>query len=179
MFQVVSIDDLPSVPWKNGGGLTREIAKREDSGRLIWRISVADVETDGPFSIFPKMTRILTVIQGHGIDLVTPDTMIPARLGEPIRFSGEIPVIGRLTKGPIRDLNIIFDPTRVTAEVRLFTPAKDIHTAAEFTAYLPLDASVQVDGTPLPVGSFAFGHFSAIDAETGARALLVRLGKVT
>ena len=65
--------DLVETPWKNGGGITRNIAKEQDKTGTLWRLSMADVDGDGAFSIFPGLTRILTVIQGDGMVLHGPD----------------------------------------------------------------------------------------------------------
>ncbi|MEC4600651.1 HutD family protein, partial [Burkholderia vietnamiensis] len=46
---------LVASPWKNGGGVTREIAAYPPGAALdafAWRVSVADVGAGGPFSRF-------------------------------------------------------------------------------------------------------------------------------
>ncbi len=61
------------MPWKNGGGETVEIAVFPEGAGFKdfgWRISLASVASDGPFSAFPGIDRTLTVIDGVGIDLV-------------------------------------------------------------------------------------------------------------
>ncbi len=103
--------DIKVTPWKNGGGVTREIATGaapcpgRDWG---WRFSIADVERDGPFSIFPETDRVIAVIDGGGMDLHRPDGLVTAL--EPfqaVRISGDDPLFGRLRGGPVRDLNIM------------------------------------------------------------------------
>ena len=45
--------DLVAAPWKNGGGVTREVAAFPSHARLnyfVWRVSIADVAQAGPFS---------------------------------------------------------------------------------------------------------------------------------
>ena len=61
-----------TAPWKNGGGVTHEIAKSEEDGAWLWRLSIAEVATDGPFSAFLGLSRILTVIEGEGLQLHLP-----------------------------------------------------------------------------------------------------------
>jgi uncharacterized protein len=175
LFRIIRPDDLPAIPWKNGGGVTREIAKAEDGQGLIWRISVADVDVDGPFSRFEGLTRILTVIAGVGIDLICPGGTINARWGEPVRFSGELPVTGRLTDGPIRDLNLIFDAIRVSADVQLLDGNATYMTGTGPMGCLGLAGTVQVDGLLLPIGAFAFGLAGQIELDPGAKALLVTI----
>ncbi|WP_344566156.1 HutD/Ves family protein [Streptomyces axinellae] len=57
--------DRPRMPWKNGSGSTREVAAQPVGSRLAdfdWRVSVADVGGDGPFSPFPGVDRVITLI---------------------------------------------------------------------------------------------------------------------
>ena len=175
MLEILHLSDLPATSWKNGGGVTREITKAEDGQGLIWRISIADVDTDGPFSRFEGLTRILTVIAGVGMDLVCPGGTIKARWGEPVRFSGELPVTGRLTDGPIRDLNLIFDATRVSADVQLLDGNATHLTGTGRTGCLELAGTVRVDGLPLPVGAFAFGSAGQIELDPDSKVLLVTI----
>lgn len=175
MFKVINIDTLPATTWKNGGGLTREIAKRKDAGALIWRLSIADVASDGPFSRFDGLTRILTVIKGDGIDLHAPGDVMRARLATPLRFSGELQIEGRLINGPIRDLNVIFDASRVAAEVQLVQGPQRIDPERGQTGFLVLAGSVLIDRAPVEPMSFAFGTQGRIDLGQGAHGLLVTL----
>lgn len=116
-MKLIKVDDIPPKPWKNGGGVTREIALDADDRSVIWRLSVADVGGDGPFSIFGGMARVLTVIDGAGLRLVHADGVLLARPREPVRFSGDTLIEGALIDGPLRDFNLIYDPTRVTMDV--------------------------------------------------------------
>ena len=38
--------------WKNGQGTTNQLLIEEDAQGIIWRVSIAEVKQDGPFSIF-------------------------------------------------------------------------------------------------------------------------------
>ena len=72
--RVIRNEDLVRVPWKNGGGTTAEVAAfPEGSGfeTFGWRISMADVASDGPFSLFPGIDRTLIVVEGDGIELAS------------------------------------------------------------------------------------------------------------
>jgi environmental stress-induced protein Ves len=111
-MKVIDIASLPPSPWRNGGGVTREIARCEDDAGLIWRLSVADVGADGPFSLFPGASRILTVIEGAGLRLRHAGGVIEAAPGVPVSFSGETPIDCTQIAGPVRDFNVIFDARR-------------------------------------------------------------------
>ncbi len=100
------------MPWKNGGGSTTEIAAHPEGAGLDefdWRVSMATVAADGPFSCFPGIDRTLAVLSGAGIDLRI-DGRPPVRLGpssEPCSFAGDVPTFGALVDGPIVDLNVM------------------------------------------------------------------------
>ncbi len=116
-MRIILISDLPPVPWKNGGGVTREMALCTDDNGLIWRLSFADVAAAGPFSIFPGLARVLTVVEGEGLLLRHQGGVIEARRAIPVRFSGDIAIDCDLVEGPVRDFNLIYDPMRVSMDV--------------------------------------------------------------
>lgn len=102
--------DLPAQPWKNGGGVTREIAVHPEGAGLdgfVWRLSMAEVAADGPFSAFGGIDRTLTVIEGAGLALDFGGGTVALPLGQPLPFPGEAPVVARLAHGPITDLNVM------------------------------------------------------------------------
>jgi uncharacterized protein len=108
-FNVVRLEDVKPQPWKNGGGLTRELLAWPTVENWLVRISVADIETDGPFSAFPGIKRSITVLNGAGIWLDTPlDVQLRPR-DPPFTFPGNLAPQCRLVRGPTRDLNAMFN----------------------------------------------------------------------
>ena len=109
--RVIRNGDLVRVPWKNGGGTTAEVAAFPDGSGFDtfgWRISMADVASDGPFSVFPGIDRTLIVVEGNGIELDVEGVAYPLdRTSPKLSFSGDDITTGRLLSGPIRDLNIM------------------------------------------------------------------------
>jgi uncharacterized protein len=99
-------------PWRNGGGWTNEVAKLVDHQTLAdwtWRISLAEIESSGPFSQFPHVERILVLLEGHGIELtVDGHRHVLREQYAHIRFAGEAAVHCSLIDGPTRDLNVMF-----------------------------------------------------------------------
>src|SRR5690606_25010421 len=157
MIRIVAPDAFLTQPWKNGGGVTHEIARAEDAAGLIWRLSVAEVAADGPFSPFPGLARILTVIDGAGMVLDTPEGPIAARPLIPVAFPGDLPVHGQLVNGHLRDLNVIFDPRRIAAAVSVVAPGSTpcAGAAGRMYACLARTAGVSIDGRPLASGGAA------------------------
>ncbi len=100
------------MPWKNGGGETSEIAVSPDGAELDafdWRISMARVAVDGPFSAFPGVDRTLTVLEGGGLRLkVGDDSAVDLMPGSrPLSFPADVRTAARLLDGPVLDLNVM------------------------------------------------------------------------
>lgn len=110
------------VPWKNGGGTTRELAVQQAGGRMAWRLSLADIGRDGPFSGFPGLMRIHTIVAGNGLRLSNDSTELQARPLQPLHFDGGLALMAQLADGPCRALNVIYDPELVAAEARVLRP---------------------------------------------------------
>jgi len=104
--------------WKNDGGWTTEIARSGDDD-YRWRISIAEIESDGPFSSFPGIERDLLLLEGNGIELDidgAPTRRLVQRF-ERVRFAGEAAVDCRLVAGPTRDFNVMARRDAVRADV--------------------------------------------------------------
>jgi len=117
MVRLIRPADFTPARWKNGGGITHEIAAVTDAHGPLWRLSIAEVASDGPFSTFAGLSRILTVIKGAGLILETPDGRLQAKPLVPLVFSGDTPVSSRMLRGPIRDFNLIYDAGRIKTSV--------------------------------------------------------------
>lgn len=119
--RVLRAADRVAAPWKNGGGVTRELALWPEGATLDafdWRVSLADVADDGPFSAFPGVERILTVVEGGGMDLlVGGEHHIVDEPLWPYGFPGDLPTDGRLLAGPVTNLNVMYHRERTAAEV--------------------------------------------------------------
>ncbi|MBY6056974.1 HutD family protein [Leisingera daeponensis] len=103
------------VPWKNGGGLTRELASETKGGGTVWRLSLAEISRNGPFSAFPGLARIHCIVDGAGHTLSNDCTRLEARLLELLEFDGGLQLECRLRDGPCKAFNVIYDPARVAA----------------------------------------------------------------
>jgi environmental stress-induced protein Ves len=110
--RILRASDHKRMPWKNGGGETVEIAvSPEDAGLagFDWRVSMATVATDGPFSIFPGIDRTLAILDGNGmvLDIDGSAPVLLTTAGDPLAFPADIPVAARLRDGAITDLNVM------------------------------------------------------------------------
>jgi hypothetical protein len=103
--------DYRRMPWRNGAGRTTEIATHPADAALDafdWRVSIADVARDGPFSRFEGIDRTIAVIAGAGMRLEGGGQVVElAELHEPYAFSGETGIECTLLGGPVRDFNLM------------------------------------------------------------------------
>src|SRR5580692_8134078 len=126
--------DYITVPWKNGGGLTREILKvPADATAFDWRLSLATIEQPGPFSTFENYDRTLVLVRGAGVELdfgAHGRTVLRAP-GQLAAFDGGWATSCTLLDGPSSDLNLIVSKTRAEARARLVRIATPelVHTA--------------------------------------------------
>lgn len=99
------------MPWKNGGGETAEIAVSPAAATLDdldWRLSMARVTSDGPFSTFASVDRTLTILEGGGLRLtVGGETHVLTRESPPLAFPADVATDSRLLAGPVTDLNVM------------------------------------------------------------------------
>jgi environmental stress-induced protein Ves len=94
--------------WKNGGGVTTEIYVSPPSGAFDWRVSIATVNADGPFSVFAGYERHIMTLSGQGMVLDIEGcgkfTLEPL---QPFSFSGDARVHGSLLEGAVLDFNLM------------------------------------------------------------------------
>ncbi|WP_405823143.1 HutD family protein [Streptomyces sp. NBC_01390] len=121
-----------SMPWKNGGGTTREVASGtvhaplasiEPADGFDWRVSVADVDAGGSFSAFPGIDRVITLVEGAGMVLTVDGTPYPVGPLSPFAFPGDAATDCRLEAGAVRNMNVMTRRGQATAQVRIITVA--------------------------------------------------------
>jgi len=119
-MRVVRAVDQPRIRWRNDGGWTHDVARDSPNEHdFSWRISIADVEADGPFSRFEGFDRLLVLLDGVGMDLVSAegDERVQLRPTAPrARFAGETAISAELLDGPTTDFNVIWDRSRFSLQ---------------------------------------------------------------
>jgi environmental stress-induced protein Ves len=122
-YEPFDLREIAPQRWKNGAGLTREIAVSPigaSPDSFDWRISVAEVEQDAPFSVFPGIDRCIVLLRGAGMALHGADGKLVHRLDrrhEPFHFSGDMPLDATLLSGLSTDFNVMTRRDRFHAEV--------------------------------------------------------------
>lgn len=124
-LRIVRGATLQAAPWKNGGGVTREIAADPvgaDLESFAWRVSVAEVERSGPFSRFAGVDRTLVLLAGAGMHLIeargaTHALMQPLAVAQ---FDGAVALDAQLVDGATRDFNLMVRRDRAHAALDIW-----------------------------------------------------------
>jgi environmental stress-induced protein Ves len=108
MIEVRPLAHVPPQPWRNGGGVTRELLSWPSPAEWTLRISVADITQDGPFSSFPDIERWFAVLEGEGVVLrFAARREVLGTASEPLHFDGASAPGCELQGGATRDLNLM------------------------------------------------------------------------
>lgn len=123
----ITVADCASRPWKNGGGITTELAAAPHGAGLDdfdWRISTARVEAAGPFSRFDGIDRSLAVLAGAGLSLRIDGgpPLMQAPGMAPLVLRGEQAVHAALPGGAVTDLNVMTRRARWAHVLQRLTP---------------------------------------------------------
>lgn len=100
------MDQHRAMPWANGRGTSHEIARGGDDP-WSWRVAIAPVVEEGPFSSLPGVDRWLVVLDDARLLLDVDGKERVARRGEVVAFAGESSVGARLPDGPTRDCGLM------------------------------------------------------------------------
>ena len=116
--RVIPANEYRRVRWRNGQGWTREIHIEGGAEDWRWRLSIAEIEHDAAFSLFPGVERELMLLSGNGLRLRFDDGEC-VELNPPHdrhRFAGERPLTGELVDGITHDFNLMWRRDRTRAE---------------------------------------------------------------
>lgn len=175
--------------WKNGAGWTSEIIRVPDADDWDWRLSIAEIETDAPFSAFPGVERELVLLSGNGLRLRFEDDashdLLPPH--DRLRFAGERAAFGELVDGPTRDFNLMWKREAVNAQLwhrpLVGTVVLFADPGETWVVHMLAGQARFVDGSGL--GELGIGDTAVLPAVDGARtrralegggeALLIRI----
>lgn len=154
MLEIIPPQNFKQIPWKNGQGTTIELAINEEGtvNDFDWRLSIATVKNDGPFSDFSGYTRNLVLIAGNGLSLEHSPTRVD-RLDELLQFStfdGGCDTKATLINGPITDFNLMTRTNRFDARLETYRKPSQIKlekALISFVYSLDEDLSIQSNKT--------------------------------
>jgi hypothetical protein len=124
-LSILRARDRREMPWKNGGGLTSEVIVAPAGASFDtfdWRISIATIQINGPFSELPGIDRRLVLLEGLlalRIQDQAPIELSPN--GPPVTFAGELPAYAELIAGPVTDLNVMTRRGRFRSHIEAHT----------------------------------------------------------
>jgi environmental stress-induced protein Ves len=147
--------ELVAAPWKNGGGVTREVAAFPLNAGLdafTWRVSIADVAQAGPFSRFAGIDRTLVLLSGAGMLLDERDgtnahALKTHTLTQPLdiaRFAGEAQIDARLVGGATRDFNLMVRRGAAVGETEVWRGVTQRTLSADVVLLLCASGTIQV-----------------------------------
>ncbi|MGC5700011.1 HutD family protein [Pseudomonas sp. NFXW11] len=166
--------DYPRMPWKNGGGSTEEITRDAGTGLegFGWRLSIADIAESGGFSSFAGYQRIITVLQGAGMQLqVDGQDVRPLLPLDLFAFSGASQVNCNLLDGPIRDFNLIYCPERYIARLQWFEGQQRFFSQAHTLLVFSAAEQAWVDTADSPVQALGRYDCLRLDENAGLREI--------
>jgi environmental stress-induced protein Ves len=140
MSTLIPFAGLATVPWKNGSGSTTQIAADPPEAGFDdfnWRVSLATISENGPFSVFPGVERTLALVDGHGMTLdIDGNDRVMIEQDEPVlAFSGDSEIDATLNRGPSVDFNVmtrsetcyhLFGRRRLNGNPSGFAPRGDV-----------------------------------------------------
>jgi hypothetical protein len=183
MIRLLTPADYRSMPWKNGAGRTTEIAAHPPGASLdafVWRVSLADVERDGPFSRFPGIDRTIVLLEGAGMRLRggARDTELTNAF-EPHAFSGDDKIDCALVAGSIRDFNAMFRRGRAHGTVAVVRGDRTEFVPTDFRlAYAATgDHECVIPGHP--PGMLAPGQALLVETGSGIEAKPIAIRPLT
>ncbi len=106
-WNLVPLCAVAPIPWRNGGGVTRELVAWPDAEQWLWRISVAQVASNGAFSYFEGVQRWLKMLSGAVRLNIDDDAIELTERSAPFVFDGATPVHCTVLGGPVQDLNLM------------------------------------------------------------------------
>ena len=143
-IRLLPASERRAMPWKNGGGVTREISASPEGASLDafdWRVSMAEVAAAGPFSRFAGIDRILTVLEGE-LELSFPgaEAVVLTPGSAPFAFSGDRDCAGAPRGGAVVDFNVMVRRGAVRAEVRRVRGEAPLTARGEALLVMALEA---------------------------------------
>src|SRR5882672_6467021 len=151
-MRVIRSREYRHMPWKNGGGVTLEVAVGPPDAGLDdmgWRISLAQVYSDGPVSRFPGIDRTLSIVRGHGMQLAVAGrpTVTVDPQSHPYSFAGDAAASVKLVDGPVTDLNVMTrrNAHRHVVQRHRMVERRELALRAAITGVVVVEGSATVD----------------------------------
>jgi environmental stress-induced protein Ves len=188
--RVIRYADYPVAPWRNGLGLTREVIAAGAGngggdgvrdGGFDWRVSMAQITSEAPFSFYPGIRRTLAVVDGGALELVVEGQKQRIGVGDAaVTFAGDATVSARPLDAQVTDLNLMADEEHWAGSI---VPLRDREYAggSHRTVIVSIHASLRVR-TAEPTGgpqTYTLGRLDSLVLDETARTLEFDPGEST
>ena len=151
-MRILKSNEYRRMPWRNGRGETAEVAISPTGATLDdfdWRVSMARIDGDGPFSIFPQTDRTLAVLRGDGLclSIAGSSPLELTRDSEPLSFPGDVAVGATLLGATVTDLNVMTRRERSTHSMRRLRIAGSVEVPlqAPLALLICAEGSLQIE----------------------------------
>jgi environmental stress-induced protein Ves len=155
VITILRAADRVAVPWKNGGGITREVVVWPPGvslGAFDWRVSIAEVSAAGPFSRFENIDRTMAILEGR-LALRFSDRNVELDANSaPLDFAGDIACGGEPLGGPVTDLNVMVRRGCAVARVERFTTEQRMSAARQIVLLATAPTTIRLDGDACALG---------------------------
>jgi hypothetical protein len=166
--------DFARVPWKNGGGTSLDmLIVLDGAGQPLWRVSLADIDQDRPFSDFPGIDRVFCVVEGAGVDLKFGDGWLPLPRDRVHHFPGEAAPDCRLQQGPAKAMNLLLTRGRARGDMMIVTSTLAVPgpPAGGTLMLVPLERTWEQGGVIVALGEASYGD-APVTAGRGRAAVI-------
>lgn len=161
MTVILRAAERVAVPWKNGGGLTREVAvwpPESNFENFDWRVSLAEVHAAGPFSSFPGVDRQMAVLAGRlTLTIEGGESLALSPDSPPLGFAGETRIVVQATHGMVTDLNVMTRRGRFSARLQrcVVRAAQQLTLPADMTVLIALsELTLRLQATEAMLSAF-------------------------
>ena len=177
-LSIIEPASFRAMPWRNGLGTTIELLKQDlpDGDGFAWRLSMADVTTDGEFSNFSGYDRTLVLLEGNGLTLACNGT--EHRLEKPLQalqFRGDDLTYATLHDGPVKDFNILTRRQQCRARVSsvLHPEESTLTTEADILLVYAVDGTLTLSSPEIDILVIPTGHLCVVQ-DPATSSLLCR-----
>lgn len=177
-MQIRRFRDARSMKWTNGTGTTHELVRYPpEQADFDWRLSIAEVSQDGPFSQLIGIDRTIVFCQGPRMTLNVDGHSVDLEIGEPFQFSGDSRTTCQVPDGSTRDLNVMTNRRTTVAETTKVhvDGNQSVNFSSPESALIALTPGVTLDANPFP-SPLEISTFDAVLSCGTARVSLSGIG---
>jgi uncharacterized protein len=156
-MRVIRSHEFREGRWRNGMGVSWDIASDTPGAEdFSWRFATARIERDVPFSVYPGVDRIFTLIAGDGLtlDFKTGLRLAVEKRFLPHPFACDVESFCHLHGGPCMALNLFVRREQWTASADILSSGAEIAHDGPILLFA-FEGAADADGLALAEGDAA------------------------